>query len=844
MAMEQDLRPRFFEDQYLGADDLNLAIEHGRVHAGRHALGGHTWGIALGLDVRETQRANGEINVYVSPGYAWDGFGRPIVALESAPLTASLFESFPFSQGLDGGTPEGRLFAVWVRYSEQATQGPLPGFESCENGGQQQRIQETFQFEVTVYQPAAPFPIVGQEGEIVVDGVSVEAKNALTVRLNSPPLPPLEIDDGSIPFQVFPQANEAKQWLIPLGVVRWKPQTQGQAARFIARTEPDKETSLKVRRYIGVVAESVQAPEGHIRLKARKKSKSPVWSDDLVWVEGKLRVHGDTRLLAGALHLRNQNNDDGDFPVTLQRTANVTNNIIQVVLGNKADGNNRFSIGPDLQGNVAEKFVVQDNGDVGIGTVAPQAALDVSGNRLSRHYVDGSQGQGVVGSFRGGATEPKDGLARARLVIEGGTDKTSPSLDLRINDPSGNIRGTHLYYVPTNYWPSTPEHFGIWTHGMGTALAVQSATNNIGIGTTKPAAKLTIESREHINVLLDRVDTQDHMTLTVGSAGTGIHFGNSNRFFISADPYANRNTARFGNEVLTILGSGNVGLGTSAPAVRLDLADGGAFVQHPFGGGGGGRGLEVGSQGTATSALPNGRIGFPGYGIQHGQIRWIPITGSLGRFELVDSSMNSPSGDYGIAPSLVGLRVARLGTNIFDPYSGYPIGWGGGVHTLDLYAEGSIGVGVNGSLACVMDRNGNLRINGTARKPGGGSWTNSCDQRLKKNIRPLTKALERLLRLKGVAFEWREPEKYGNLVGQQIGLIAQEVEKVFPGWVGTDEEGFKDLTIRGFEALTVEALKEISIRIESLETAVHEMKQKSGASKAKSSRNTNAKGDQ
>ncbi len=38
-------------------------------------------------------------------------------------------------------------------------------------------------------------------------------------------------------------------------------------------------------------------------------------------------------------------------------------------------------------------------------------------------------------------------------------------------------------------------------------------------------------------------------------------------------------------------------------------------------------------------------------------------------------------------------------------------------------------------------------------------------------------------------------------------MIAQEVEKVFPEWVGTDRDGYKTLTIRGFEALAVESLR-------------------------------------
>ena len=94
-----------------------------------------------------------------------------------------------------------------------------------------------------------------------------------------------------------------------------------------------------------------------------------------------------------------------------------------------------------------------------------------------------------------------------------------------------------------------------------------------------------------------------------------------------------------------------------------------------------------------------------------------------------------------------------------------------------------------------------------ALKPGGGSWTASSDVRLKKDVKPLEGGLERLLKLRGVNFEWIEPEKQGNLTGTQIGMIAQEVEQVFPEWVRTDEKGYKTLTFRGFEALTVEGMR-------------------------------------
>lgn len=122
--------------------------------------------------------------------------------------------------------------------------------------------------------------------------------------------------------------------------------------------------------------------------------------------------------------------------------------------------------------------------------------------------------------------------------------------------------------------------------------------------------------------------------------------------------------------------------------------------------------------------------------------------------------------------------------------------------------------------------NGDLDVTGVARKPGGGAWSVPSDVRLKKSVKPLKSALDKLLRLRGVTFEWKEPEKQGNLVGQQMGLVAQEVEEVFPQWVDADAEGYKNLTVKGFEALTIEAFKELKadyealrFRIEALERA-------------------------
>ena len=60
-----------------------------------------------------------------------------------------------------------------------------------------------------------------------------------------------------------------------------------------------------------------------------------------------------------------------------------------------------------------------------------------------------------------------------------------------------------------------------------------------------------------------------------------------------------------------------------------------------------------------------------------------------------------------------------------------------------------------------------------------------------------------------MTFEYIDPDAIGELSGPRIGMIAQDVETVFPDWVDVRADGYKMLTYRGFEALTVEALREL-----------------------------------
>jgi hypothetical protein len=125
----------------------------------------------------------------------------------------------------------------------------------------------------------------------------------------------------------------------------------------------------------------------------------------------------------------------------------------------------------------------------------------------------------------------------------------------------------------------------------------------------------------------------------------------------------------------------------------------------------------------------------------------------------------------------------------------------------------------------------------SAGKPGGGSWANNSDARIKKNIQPLSGALEKLTQLRGVSFEWINPTDHANQTGRQAGFIAQEVAQVFPNWVQevsgaehdaklTPDGKIKSLSLPfEFDALTVEALRELRAENAELKKSVAELKE-------------------
>ena len=120
-----------------------------------------------------------------------------------------------------------------------------------------------------------------------------------------------------------------------------------------------------------------------------------------------------------------------------------------------------------------------------------------------------------------------------------------------------------------------------------------------------------------------------------------------------------------------------------------------------------------------------------------------------------------------------------------------------------------------------------FRDDGTAFKASGSaSWDVISDARLKRDIAPIQNALARLLSLRGVSFEYAAaslPDGIALPTGLQLGFVAQEVQKVFPQWIGETDDGYLFIGERGTTALLVEALRELEQRNARLEARLSEL---------------------
>jgi hypothetical protein len=108
---------------------------------------------------------------------------------------------------------------------------------------------------------------------------------------------------------------------------------------------------------------------------------------------------------------------------------------------------------------------------------------------------------------------------------------------------------------------------------------------------------------------------------------------------------------------------------------------------------------------------------------------------------------------------------------------------------------------------------GNLTVNGSISATGDISAYFSSDERLKDNIELIHNPIQKLKQIKGVSFDWNDQS---TNTGHDVGVIAQDIEKVLPELVATRDNGFKAVRYEKIVALLIEAVKEQQSQIEEL----------------------------
>lgn len=90
-----------------------------------------------------------------------------------------------------------------------------------------------------------------------------------------------------------------------------------------------------------------------------------------------------------------------------------------------------------------------------------------------------------------------------------------------------------------------------------------------------------------------------------------------------------------------------------------------------------------------------------------------------------------------------------------------------------------------------IETDGNLKIGGTAYKPGGGSWLATSDARLKDIHSSFTRSLEDLMKIQPISYNYKKDNVKGLASDQTyIGVIAQEIQKAVPEAVSEDSDGY------------------------------------------------------
>jgi hypothetical protein len=331
------------------------------------------------------------------------------------------------------------------------------------------------------------------------------------------------------------------------------------------------------------------------------------------------------------------------------------------------------------------------------------------------------------------------------------------------------------------------------------SCALVKVSAQTGIGTTTPVNKLDIFAVK-ADPATSGTTANGNLRLgaTVGTHVLDFGLSSSSTFsWLQARDKAGYNS--YYNLVLNPNG-GNVGIGTTSPTAKLNLVGGGIRIFDGF------------ANNVTRPALNTSTI-------DNYEIRGVGAGGGTTQTDGADDGFLRLSAGGGLnlntqaSIDLTGYSsVADMSSNIAMRTAG--------TERLRIDNAGNVGIGTT-SPSTKLYVNGDITANSIA---------GTSDIRFKTNIHTITNAIDKVKALRGVYFNWNQkafPEKEFG-AQNELGFIAQEVEKVLPEIVSKDKskEEYRSVKYDKLVALLVEAIKEQQKQIDSLSIQVKKLKRK------------------
>ena len=304
------------------------------------------------------------------------------------------------------------------------------------------------------------------------------------------------------------------------------------------------------------------------------------------------------------------------------------------------------------------------------------------------------------------------------------------------------------------------------------------------------------------------------------TSGTSIYYNGGNVGIGSSTPSANLVVA--GGQILgggssSNWGQLNIGGATSINAAGTIYSYSRICSSNNSGGCDSNGGVVIaGAGGVAAgnvliNALGNSYFNVSGGNVGIGTVspgKKLDVTGDIRASGEIQSTLTTGSGQirmisggYGAFWRNDGINTYLLFTEVNDQYGSW--------NTLrPVYFENATGI---------------TRFGHAVYAP---SFLYNSDRRLKEDIVPLSSGLATTMALSPVSFTWKKGIESSQAGEDDIGFIAQEVEKVVPGIVHTDSTGMKSIDYIKLSPILVKAIQEQQKEIDELKAAVRALQEK------------------